>query len=148
MHPETTSGDETVPDESGPGEDSFDAWRALQKATDKKRANLIADIVGHPEGAPTVEELAYMNPSLSEDSIRRHLATLIEVGVVEAHSLPEGKRLREFPYKFYALTEDARALFDRNNLFPEEAWQRQYAAVEKTSRIREVEEMPRPETVE
>ena len=73
---------------------------------------------------------------------------MVEVGVVEARSLPEGKRLREFPYKFYVLTEDARALFDRNNLFPGRAWQRQYAAVEKTSRIREVEEMPRPESVE
>lgn len=122
--------------------------RGPQRATDKKRANLIADIVGHPEGAPTVEELAYMNPSLSEDSVRRHLATLTEVGVIESHALPEGKRLREFPYKFYALTEDARALFDRNNLFPERAWQRQYAAVEKRSRIREVEEMPRPDTIE
>ncbi len=122
--------------------------RALQKATDKKRANLIADIVGHPAGAPTVEELAYLNPSLSEDSIRRHLATLIEVGVVESVSLPEGKRLRAFPYKFYTLTDDARALFDRNNLFPEAAWQRQYAAVEKTARIREVQGMPRPDAIE
>ena len=148
MHPETTSGDGEIPDESGSGTESFDAWRALQKATDKKRANLIADIVGHPEGAPTVEELAYMNPSLSADSIRRHLATLTEVGVIESHALPEGKRLREFPYKFYALTEDARALFDRNNLFPGRAWQRQYATVEQTSRIREVEEMPRPDTIE
>ncbi len=143
-----------MPPESGtgrgnpPGDRVSHPQRALQKATDKKRANLIADIVGHPEGAPTVEELAYMNPSLSEDSIRRHLATLTDVGVVETHSLPEGKRLREFPYKFYALTEDARALFDRNNLFPEGAWRRQYDAVEKTSRIREVQEMPRPETIE
>lgn len=89
-----------------------------------------------------------MNPSMSEDAIRRHLATLVEVGVVEVHSLPEGKRLREFPYKFYALTADARGLFDRNNLFPENAWQRQYAAVEKTSRIREVQQMPRPDSLD
>ena len=132
--------------QTGEGERYFK--RALQKATDKKRANLIADIVGHPESAPTVEELTYMNPSMSEDAIRRHLATLVEVGVVEVHSLPEGKRLREFPYKFYALTADARGLFDRNNLFPENAWQRQYAAVEKTSRIREVQQMPRPDSLD
>jgi predicted ArsR family transcriptional regulator len=148
MRPETTSGGGGPATESEGGVESFDAWRALQKATDKKRANLIADIVGHPVGAPTVEELAYMNPSLSEDSIRRHLATLVEVGVVESHALPEGKRLREFPYTFYTLTDEARTLFDRNDLFPEPAWQRQYAAVKKTARVREVQEMPRPAEIE
>ena len=35
----------------------FDTWRALQGATDTKRANLIADIVGHPHDSTTVEEL-------------------------------------------------------------------------------------------
>lgn len=128
------------------GMDSFDSWRALQKATDKPRADIIADIVGHPEGMPTVEELDYMNPDLSDDSIRRHLATLIEVNAVEAVSLPAGERLRDFPYKFYALSEQARILFDKNNLFPEDAWRRQYAAVQKTERIREIEQMPRPES--
>jgi DNA-binding transcriptional ArsR family regulator len=143
MHPDTAAGDAGQPGDAG--EDSFDTWRAFQKATDKKRANIIADIVGNPNGQPTVEELDYMNPSLSVDSIRRHLSTLIEVGVVEEQSLPEGERLREFPYKFYSLTDDARELFDRNDLFPEAAWQRQYEAVEKTPRIREVEQMPRPD---
>lgn len=142
MHPDT-AGDAGGP--ADPEDDSFDTWRAFQKATDKKRANIIADIVGHPNGKPTVEELDYMNPSLSADSIRRHLATLLSVGVVEEHALPEGERLREFPYKFYSLTDEARELFDRNNLFPETAWKRQYEAVEKTPRIREVEQMPRPD---
>jgi hypothetical protein len=36
-------------------------------------------------------------------------------------------------------------LFDRNGLFPEQAWTRQYESVTKTQRIREVETMPRPE---
>jgi len=143
MHPDTATGNADAPEKTD--ERSFDTWRAFQKATDKKRANIIADIVGHPTAQPTVEELDYMNPSLSADSIRRHLATLMDVGVVEEQSLPEGERLREFPYKFYSLTDDARELFDRNNLFPEAAWQRQYEAVEKTPRIREVEQMPRPE---
>jgi len=143
MHPDTVSDDG---DAGGSvDETSFDTWRAFQKATDKKRANIIADIVGHPKGQPTVEELDYMNPSLSADSIRRHLSTLMGVGVVEEQSVPEGQRLREFPYKFYGLTAEARELFDRNNLFPERAWQRQYVAVEKTARIRELQEMPRPD---
>lgn len=122
----------------------FDTWRALQEATDTKRANLIADIIGHPRNSTTVEELDYMNPGLSDDAIRRHLDTLQDVGVVAERALDPGERRRDYPYKFYEVTDEARALFDRNGLFPEEAWTRQYRAVERTPRIRDVEAMPRP----
>lgn len=128
-----------------PTDEEFNAWRALQKATDKKRADILADIVGHPSQLPSVEELDYMNPPLSDDAIRRHLKTLENVGVVRERTFQTGDRLRNYPYKFYELTDAARELFDRNGLFPEDAWQRQYQTVEKTDRIREIEEMPRPE---
>jgi len=140
MHPDAADAGQ---DEIAPGNSKFSEWRALRKSTDKARANIIADIVGHPQGAITVEELDYMNPDLSEDSIRRHLNILQGVGVVKVREIPQGERLRDYPYKFYALTLEAREMFDKNDLFPEKAWQRQYAAVEKTPRIREVEEMPR-----
>lgn len=120
--------------------------RALQKSTDKKRRDILADIVGHPKGKISVEELDYLNPNLSEDAIRRHLSTLEEVGVVEEFSFEPGNRVREFPYKFYGITEKARTLFDRNGLFPEAAWSRQYNSVEKTARIQEIETMPRPDS--
>jgi DNA-binding HxlR family transcriptional regulator len=126
-------------------DEEFDTWRALQRATDKKRADIIADIVGHPQGAPSVEELDYMNPPLSSDAIRRHLNTLEDAGVVRVREFEPGNRLRDFPYQFFELTDNARELFDQNGLFPEAAWQRQYEAVEKTSRIRDVETMPRPD---
>ena len=86
-----------------------------------------------------------MNPPLSDDAIRRHLKTLEEVGIVQERAFEPGERLRDYPYKFYELTEEARELFDQNGLFPEEAWQRQYQSVEKTARIREIETMPRPD---
>lgn len=127
------------------GPDDFDTWRALQKATDKKRADIIADLVGHPSGLASVEELNYMNPPLSEDAIRRHLNTLREVSVVRRREFETGNRVQGYPYQFYEITDEARALFDRNGLFPESAWRRQYASVEKTPRIREIESMPRPE---
>ena len=144
MKPESppADGGRTSP-HAAPG--SFDAWLALQKATDEKRADILADIVGHPAGMPTVEELEYMNPPLSEDAIRRHLHTLMDVGVVREREIEAGKRVRDYPYKFYELTEAARELFDRNGLFPEDAWRRQYQSVEKTDRIRDVESMPRPD---
>lgn len=125
--------------------DGFETWTALQKATDQTRANLIADIVGHPQGAPSVRELEYMNPALGEDAIRRHLGVLQDVGVVTELVVEPGNRVRGYPYKFYQLTPQARELFDRNDLFPTDAWQRQYTRVEKTGEITELEEMPRPE---
>lgn len=144
MRPETLDSPDSD-GEAGSNNEAFDTWRALQAATDKKRADIIADIAGHPKGTPSVEELDYMNPPLSDDSVRRHLKTLIEVGVVREHEFAPGDRLRDYPYKFYSLTEQARDLFDRNGLFPESAWQRQYQSVEKTDRIREIETMPRPD---
>ena len=142
MHPETTRPNTN---EGGQTENNaFDTWTALQKSTDKQRANLIADIVGHPEGAPSVKELDYMNPSIKADAIRRHLATLQEVDVVEELVVESGNRIRGFPYKFYCLTDAARDLFDQNGLFPESAWQRQYDRVQKTPEITELEAMPRP----
>ena len=125
--------------------DEFDTWLALQRVTDGTRANIVADVVGHPKGAPSVDELAYTNPSLAADTIRNHLTVLAEAGVVEELTVPAGERTRGYPYKFYRLTEQARELFDRNDLFPAEAWRRQYERVEKTTEIRELEAMPRPE---
>jgi hypothetical protein len=142
MHPEATRPNASEGGATENGE--FDTWTALQKSTDKQRANLIADIVGHPEGAPSVKELDYMNPSIKADAIRRHLATLQEVGVVEELVVESGNRIRGFPYKFYCLTDAARDLFDQNGLFPVSAWQRQYDRVQKTPEITELEAMPRP----
>ncbi len=70
----------------------FDTWFALQKSTDRTRANLLADIVGHLKGAPSVKELDYTNPSLEADAIRRHLKTLLEVGVLEELEVEPGTR--------------------------------------------------------
>ncbi|MDZ5810506.1 ArsR family transcriptional regulator [Halorubrum sp. AD140] len=132
-------------EENATTSDEFDTWLALRKATDRTRANLIADIVGHPKGAPSVRELDYMNPDLGEDAIRRHLSVLQDVGVIEETVVKPGNRVRGYPYKFYLLTDHARALFDRNDLFPVDAWRRQYARVEKSGEITELEEMPRPD---
>ena len=140
MQPGTDRRPGDPPDSEG---GAFDAWRALQVATDDDRAALLADVVGHPTMA-SVEELDYLNPSMSEHAVRRHLDRLEAAGVVSTHELEPGERLRAFPYQFYAVTTAARELFDHDDLFPVDAWQRQYRAVEKPPRIQEVETMPRP----
>lgn len=123
----------------------FEPWLALQRVTEPTRANLVADVVGHPKGAPSVDELDYTNPDLSAATIRRHLNLLVDAGVLEELVVPAGERTRGYPYKFYRVTEQARDLFDRNDLFPRGAWQRQYDRVTKTPEIREIEAMPRPD---
>lgn len=138
MQPQSRTGD------TADAESEFEPWDALRLATQDNRANLIADIVGHPEGAPSVAELDYMNPSLTEDAIRKHLQRLQDGGVIEELVVEAGDRVKGYPYKFYRLTEEARALFDKNGLFPQEAWRRQYDRVEKTGEIRDIESMPRP----
>ena len=138
-HPEATDtadGDD--------GSNGFEAWTALQTTTDQPRANLIADIVGHPQKAPSLKELDYMNPALGEDAVRRHLGVLQDVGVVAELVVAPGDRVRGYPYKLYQLTAPARELFDRNDLLPVDAWQRQYTRVEKPGDIAELEATPRP----
>nr|WP_250864816.1 hypothetical protein [Halorientalis regularis] len=66
------------------------------------------------------------------------------MGVVEERTFDPGERERDYPYKFYELSEKARELFDRNGLFPPDPWQRQYQSVEKTPRICDIEQMSRP----
>ena len=126
-------------------EEKPETWHVLQAVTVTSRANIVADIVGHPEGAPSVDELAKTNPGLEKDTIRGHLAVLKDVGAVEELTIPAGERTRGYPYKFYRLTDLARNLFDATDLFPEEAWKRQYDRLAKDAEMRELERMPRPE---
>ncbi len=67
---------------------------------------------------------------------------LEDVGVVRVREFETGNRVRGYPYQFFEITSEARVLFDQNGLFPEEAWKRQYATVEKTNRIEDTESMP------
>ncbi len=121
-----------------------DRWHVLQAVTVTSRANIIADIVGHPKGSPSVDELDKTNPSLEKDTIRGHLSVLKDVGVVDELTIPAGDRTRGYPYKFYRITDRSRKLFDENGLFPRDAWQRQYERLTKDARMRELEQMPRP----
>ena len=51
-------------------------WRVDVHALAESTASPGAGIVGHPQEAPSVQELDYMNPALGEDAIRRHLGVL------------------------------------------------------------------------
>jgi len=115
-------------------------------AIKKESADLITDIVGHPKGLPSVEELVYMNPSLEASRIRSRLNALVSSGILCERSFKYGVRDSDHPNKFYELTDEARDLFDQCGLFPEAALRRQYQAVEKTDRVRALESLPRPDS--
>lgn len=102
--------------------DHFDADAALEQATEKEYADILVDIIGHPEGAPTIADLDTMNPSLSPETLRERLQTLQDARIVTINQDEETK---------YRLTDAALELFDENGLFPEAAWHRQYDSVEK-----------------
>ena len=117
----------------------------LHVVTQERRYNLIADILGHPQGLPSLSELDYMNPPVERTTIQDHLQRLIEVDVVEAVEIPVGERSRDLPHVFYGLTGSGRQLLDEHGLLDEEdAWKDLYARVEKTEKIQKYEDAPRP----
>lgn len=123
----------------------FEPKQVLEIATDKERADILSDIVGHPKASPSIEELVYMNPGLTEDTIRRCLSDLTEAGIVRERQIGSQNSDPDFPSTFYEVTAAARDVFDREGLFPAEAWQRQYEAVDRSDRIRALEQIPRPD---
>ena len=118
----------------------FNTWEALNKSLTSQRAQIIAMVTGHPNKI-SVKELSYILPDLKEDSIRNHLKELLKVCVVEEHELEERKR--DYPYKFYTVSEQARNLFNDKNLFPRKQLTEQYKAIQKTPEIKEIERMPK-----
>ncbi|SNZ03936.1 hypothetical protein SAMN06269185_0407 [Natronoarchaeum philippinense] len=120
--------------------------RRLDVVTQETRFALLQDLLGHPEGLPSLKELDYVNPSKSRSTIHGHLQTLIEVGVVETVTLPDDQRSRDLPYTFYGVTEEGRAFLDRHGLLrAEETLREIYDRIERTEEIERYEQAPRPD---
>lgn len=118
----------------------------LHELTKEPRPRLIYDILGHPQGMPSVREFEYYNPGLKRNAIHYHLNRLVELDVVEKRKLPTGERTRDLPSTFYALSTVGRRFLDHHNLLAEEtAWRAVHENVQKTPEIERIESMPRPE---
>ncbi len=117
---------------------------ALGSLDDTTRANIIGTIVGHPKGAPSKKELEYYNPSVAASTLTDHLSRLKKVGLVEVVERDREGLQRGQPYRFFQLTDAARDLFDRNNLFEPDAYRAMFAEVEKTDEIEAAEAVDRP----
>jgi len=118
----------------------------LHELTKEPRPQLIYDVLGHPQGMPSVREFEYYNPDLKRNAIQYHLDRLVDLGVLEKRKLPTGERRRDMPSTFYALTEAGRSFLARHDLLAEEsAWRAIHDNVEKTAEIEAIEAMARPE---
>jgi len=107
------------------------------------RRDIVADIVAHPAGLPSMKELEFTT-GLHRTTINGHLEALIEAGLVEVVEIPVGERTKGQPRKFYGITETAREFFDRNNVFVEDHWQELYDRIDKPDEIKQAEAAPRP----
>jgi DNA-binding transcriptional ArsR family regulator len=117
---------------------------ALGSLDDTTRANIIGTIVGHPKGAPSKKELEYYNPSVAASTLTDHLSRLEDVGLVEVVERNREGLDRGQPYRFFRLTDAARELFDRNNLYDPDAYRELFAEVEKSDEIVAAEDVDRP----
>ncbi|MFB6075065.1 MAG: winged helix-turn-helix domain-containing protein [Haloarculaceae archaeon] len=124
--------------------DAVDPIAVLSAVDAESRRNIVADVVGHPRGMPSGTEIRHMNPSLSPSTVSEHLSKLEDAGVIASVAPGRAGRSPSAPKRFYYLTEAARAVFDDNDLFGEEAYRAVYEQVEKPSEIREAQAAPRP----
>ena len=123
------------------GIDPISAFSALDDTT---RANIIGTIVGHPKGTPSKKEIEYYNPSVASSTLTGHLKKLEELGLIEAAERDREGLEKGAPYRFFRLTDEARELFDRNNLYDREAYRALFDEVEKTDEILAAEAVERP----
>lgn len=121
--------------------------RILHVATEDVAHELLIDVAGHPEGAPSEKELDWMNHDVSRRTIGRRLDDLVDAGVLETSSYEQGKQPEDAKSSvrtFYQFTERARDLFDEVGLFDPDVWQPVYARVEKPDDVQAAENVPRP----
>lgn len=80
----------------------------LNAATQETRFDILQNIISHPSQLPTLKELDFFLMGVSQSTIREHLETLIDAGVVARIELPEEEQTRDLPHVFYGLTEAGR----------------------------------------
>lgn len=119
-------------------------FAVAEALAEESRRDIVADIVAHPKGLPSMKELEFTT-GLHRTTIHQHLDALASAGIVEVVEFPVGERRKGQPSKFYGITETARELFDRNGVFVEEHWQELYSRVDKPDEIEAAQAAPRPD---
>ncbi|WP_158058430.1 ArsR family transcriptional regulator [Halorussus halophilus] len=119
----------------------------LHVATEDVAHELLIDVAGHPEGAPSEKELDWMNPDVSRRTVGRRLENLIDAGVLERLAYEQGEQPDDAESSvrtFYQFTDRARELFSEVGMFDPDVWRPVYARVEKSDDVQAAEAVPRP----
>ncbi|WP_135854781.1 ArsR family transcriptional regulator [Halorussus salinus] len=122
--------------------------RLLHVATEEVAHQLLVDIAGHPEGAPSEKELNWANPDVSRRTVGRRLGDLVDSGVLEELRYDPGEQPDEADSNvrtFYRFTDRARDLFHEVGMFDPAVWRPVYARVEKPEDVQAAEAVPRPD---
>jgi len=93
--------DSPVPEADGPFEEQRQMYELLSQET---RHLVLQFILGHPEHAPSLDELAFFVPK-NKAAIREQLDVLIDADIVELYEHPPNRSARDLPSQFYGLTE-------------------------------------------
>lgn len=120
--------------------------KRLNVATQETRFKIVQNIIGHPHQLPTLLELDYFMTGVSKSTIRNHLDTLIDAGVVARIELPKEERTRNNPSVFFGLTEVAREDLEALNLLNTEAIAQEATLQTKlTPKVEQYMHAPRPD---
>ena len=87
----------------------------LHVATEEVAHQLLVDVAGHPDGAPSEKEPNWANPDVSRRTVGRRLDDLVDAGVLETLRYDPGEQPDEADSNvrtFYRFTDRARDLFD------------------------------------
>jgi DNA-binding transcriptional ArsR family regulator len=135
--------DEAV-EESPTGDEEIDRRRFVLEPT---RLDILRQILAHPDGVLSVEELKYRNPDDDEQSLRYHIRKMRERDIVEKHNVARSETLDDPPTTFYSVTGEGIRLLRTVNMYDEIAvWRSVYEQMERTERIEQVEALDtRPE---
>ena len=131
-------------DTGTPGDASTRAL--LHFVTQETRFALLANVLQHPEGLPSMYELEQLNPSVSEATVYKHVQKLVEAGVLEKVELPREHRQQGYPWTFYGLSDDGRRFLDDHGLLEgEQTLKRMYESIsDKPEKMVTYENAPRP----
>ena len=119
----------------------------LHFVTQRTRFAILANILQHPDGLPSMYELEELNPSVSDATVYKHVQKLIDAGIVEEVALDDDERRQGYPWKFYGLTEGGREFLEGHNLLAaEETLQQIYETIsDNPEKMIKYENAPRPD---
>ncbi|UPW01882.1 ArsR family transcriptional regulator [Halorussus gelatinilyticus] len=126
----------------GPFEEQRRIFDLLSQET---RHLIIQCVLGHPKHLMSLDELNYMIPK-SKAAISDQVDNLAQAGILDLYRHEPSKNKRDYPSKFYGLTEyGVEVLYEYNYLRGVPAARALYEKTRKSEKIERHQEAPRPD---